>query len=392
MSETRRLVVLDGARRFDLTVPAEATVAGVLDCVGVAPGAGLALHCAGAPTDPERRVGELDDGVMLTVADVHEPPVTDPAAGPVVDPDSQGSAPWWSLAALGVAVVVLAALHPHAPVWAGVALLLCALVAGLVAAGSRPVADPARAARVVGPGVLALAAVALLTQRTGFGVVQLTMFAGLVAVAVILIAVTVVEPAATTRAATGTGAVLVLVLAVPWVVALVVGQGPLFAAGVTAGAMPLVLRALPSMVLTVPDGHFLDFEHLMDTRWTVRGAVPRLIGTANAGQVTERVRAAWAARVSGTVLVCVIGAVALPFAMVPATEPIQRIGQIALAVCYPVAMALLARSGGGRPRWSGYPEVPRWSASWCWHRPLSPAGRCSRPPPDWWRPDWSWPG
>ncbi|WP_159806866.1 ROK family protein [Cellulomonas citrea] len=180
------------------------------------------------------------------------------------------------------------------------------------------------------------------------------------AAGLLLVVTVVADPGARSRGALGAAAVVLLASALVWAVVLFVGWGPQVAAAVTVGAVPLALRALPSTLLDVPDGYFIDYEASMGTRWSIRGRVPADPGPVDGAGIGGQVQAATAARTSGTLVLSVLGAVSLPFA-VPA-EPAGGLvlgGRIALLICYATAMTLLARSVGVR----GLHWAPRGSAA-----------------------------
>lgn len=363
MPEPRRIAVLDGARRLDLALPPGGTVGDALDRAGLQlDGQRVPFDDAGRPADLTRPVADLADGALLAVVDLTEPAPEQVRDRGAAAHDAPGElAPWWLMAALAVPLVVLLrdAVGARA-VWAVVVLAGCALVGAVVAARRPPVDGAGRAARVAGPAALAVAAVVAALPGVPAGGAQLVVLTGCLAAGLLLVVTVVADPEARSRGALGAAAVVLLASALVWAVVLFAGWGPQVAAAVTVGAVPLALRALPSTLLDVPDGYFIDYEASMGTRWSIRGRVPADPGPVDGAGIGGQVQVATAARTSGTLVLSVLGAVSLPFA-VPA-EPAGGLAlgaRIALLICYATAMTLLARSVGVR----GLHWAPRGSAA-----------------------------
>jgi hypothetical protein len=348
MNASRRIAVLDGGRRLDVAVPLGGTVGDVLAGLGLdGPGTRVPV-LDGIRADPATPVADVEDGALLVLVDPSEVAPRTRAAR--VDGAPTGVAPlWWAQVAAGLVLLVVSALqHEARPLVAGV-LGACALAATLAAALGHPLDDAARAARMAGPGALVLAAAAFGVPRTQAGTVQLAMLVVFLAVAVLLVVAVATDAGSRTRDAWGTAAVVALVVGVVWAIVLALGWDVSLAAAVTAGAVPLGVRALPSGVLSVPDGYFLDYDRHMDTRWTVRGTVEPVIPTADGAAVRRTVRSAAAAQSTGTVLLCALGALALPVAVAPGgASGLVLGGRIGLLACYALSLTLMARTVGVR--------------------------------------------
>ncbi|MCL2455867.1 MAG: hypothetical protein FWD18_11300 [Micrococcales bacterium] len=335
------------------------------------------------PVDPRATASELADGSLFTVIDPSAPQQGLSRRERAAEgARARAVGPWWGQAVVGLVVVSLALTGSLAlvdtavvsralvVVVLGVAALVGAVVAVRQAsADAAPVApvgdegpadvgdqegppagaagDGARAARVAGPAALGAAAVVVALPTGGPGDAHLLMVVAALAVLVLSTLAVTVDPSAHSRPALGAAAVILAVAAGVWGVALGLGWGAQVAAAILAGAVPVALRALPTFLIEVPDGYFIDYEKFQDTRWSVRGRMPVSPGKVHGDAVKDQVRGALAAQVTGTLMLSVIGAVALLFAVSgdPASL-LVRIGQIALLVCFAVSMTLLGRKAG----------------------------------------------
>jgi hypothetical protein len=117
------------------------------------------------------------------------------------------------------------------------------------------------------------------------------------------------------------------------------------AAALSAGAVPLGMRFLPSTLVNVADGHHIDYKHFMSSRWTVRGVIPDSPGRIAMTEVRDVVDASSARLVTGVVLLSVVAALFLPLAFTRplAPGPFVLGGTIGLVCTLALALILVAR-------------------------------------------------
>ncbi|QAY62180.1 hypothetical protein ET495_01570 [Xylanimonas allomyrinae] len=301
----RRVALLDGAQRIDLAIPLTSTVGDALAQAGVdGRSADVVLIGSAAGIGPHTRVADLADGALVTVLhpDRGHPRGT-PAPAPVPSRATTERVGRWGLVAASVLVV-------------GVVLLL-------------------------GHG------------RHGAGATHLAVLTASAAVGAVAIAGTVVAGLHTraTLAATGAWA---SALAGVWGLGLGLAWDARLCAALTVAAVPLAVRALPGLVLRLPDELLLDSPRFMETRWSVRMPEVTDPGAVDGQAISARVLAARQARSSATALLAATGAAALPAAV--GTRPGQGlvlVGQVALLLCYAAATSLLGRaSTSAVQRWA----------------------------------------
>ncbi|MCL2455720.1 MAG: hypothetical protein FWD18_10540 [Micrococcales bacterium] len=391
--QVRHLLIQDGGRRVAVRVPVGAVLGDALDAAGADRDGGRLRvidadrMCA---VDPGVAVAGLEDGASFTVVD---PVATHGQERPRGERAAEGgrsraAGPWWGLVAVGLVVVALvltgsSVLADTSAPWRllVVVILGAAALAGTAVAvrqGASPqdgplastgdrgstttpgavstatgegragaVGDGVRVARVAGPAALGAGAAVVAVPTGGPGGAHLMLMAAALVVVVLLSLAVTVDPSARSRPALGAAAVIVAVVAGVWGLTLELGWDVQVGAAVLVGAVPVALRALPVFLMDVPDGFFIDYERFQDTRWSVRGRMPAPEGKVDGGAARTRVRGAVAAQVTATVMLSVIGAAALPFAVT--ADPgslLVRIGQIVLLVCFAAAMTLLGRRVG----------------------------------------------
>ncbi|KHK97202.1 hypothetical protein LK09_13180 [Microbacterium mangrovi] len=301
--ERRRVAIVDGAARYELSLPAAVTVGDAAASVGIRLGDArhVLVDARGREVEASALVDTVPDGSVLALVDLAETPIARPvprtmsAARPV-------SFAGWMLAAVGVLAVVGAV--STVQTWPAATAELAFFIAFAVAA--------------VVTGALGLAS-------------------------------------RTRRAELGAASVILIGAAVVWGGALLLGMPPSAAAAITLGAVPVVLRALPALLLDVPDGMFIDYARFQTTRWGVRQAEPPEVGTISATRAHEIADASAGRLLAGTVLLSALAAIAAPIALpgVASNDPFVTAGRIALACGSILALALGARRAStGWLRWS----------------------------------------
>ncbi|WP_282946114.1 hypothetical protein [Cellulomonas endometrii] len=352
-----RVAVHLGVRRLDVALDASRTLGELLAAAGVplVPGL-LALDSAGRVLDLAAPVAEqvADGAVVHVVAPAPRPrgrAARARAAFVARRPDPQPAL----LGAAACVAAVLAAVEVLDPARRGWVALVAALVlaAGAVLlAASRSASTSA--ATLVAP-VLALAAGVAAADPAGGADRRLALVAGLVA-ATGAAAVRYVTTRALRRGqdlatvllgAVGTFAVvdlLVLVAELPGVVT----------AAVLLGLVPVGLRVLPVMALSVPDEQLVDLAHVARTAPSVRGPRPRGLGRVNERQVVRTVGSAERRTDAGVLLVCALPPVLVPVVLAGALgEPVRGWGAIALAAALVLVLSLQPRSARGAvARWA----------------------------------------
>ena len=350
-----RVAVRLADRTLDVAVPAGVTVYEVLRAVDVDlddPRLTL-VDSSGARVDLySTTADDLVDGAVLHVLAPDAGPASGGRAGRDAEPAAaRAGAPWW-LVLGAVATAVLVA------------------VAGLDAVGaSSGGAAPSLAPldRLLVAATLALVALALAVPRPGpAGGTWPTVVAVLAGAGAGAIGVDPTLPAAgrlvvvaglagaTTAAAArwaltrrvrddaaDLAAVLLVVLAGAAAVCggvLLLGLPSAVAAAALLGAVPLALRALPSLCVDVPDEQLLDVSQVSRTAPAVRAPRPQPLGPVNGRMVHRSLQGAERRRTAGTVVLALVAPVAGPVLL--ATGPGGLPGWGALVACLLVAVVL----------------------------------------------------
>jgi hypothetical protein len=371
VTERRRLAIVDGARVHEIVVPSGTLLETALDGIGLRLQAGrqVLVERTGREVAIDQPAWRLDDGALLSVVDLRDRPqpskrsATDSGAAFTTD-----TVAWWILGAVGVLVSALVlggtdSLPVDLRIGGALGLGLAALIVGITwSVRTRDGAADAAAAPAAALGPLALAfAAGAAAIPSSVHSVPLVVLAGLAAAAVLAAVIALVASSEQVRDSAGAAAVVLLVLGAIWAVALLLGMTAQGAAAITLGAAPVALRALPTMLLDVPPGMFIDYQRYQSTRWAVRERVPEpgepvtLTGARRiAGQSTARLRTA-------TVMLAGIAAISAPMALVPLqpADPLRFWGQLVLAATASLALLLGARRSSVRLlRW-----VPRAAAA-----------------------------
>jgi hypothetical protein len=350
LEERRLIAIVDGAERWDLALPLDTRIEVALARIGLVLGSGsqVLVESSGFEVELGRSAESFDDGEVLAVVDLSEQVVAarrrDTGAESHADPG--GTAAFWLLGGVGVLAAVIALLTPTAldlalRVGAAVVLGAGAIATATVwARRSAHDATPALApvALAFGAGVCAVPPLPAATD-------QAAVLTGLIAAAVIAGLLALLARGGAVRAGVGSGAILLLVLAAIWGAMLLVGMSAAAAAAVSLGAVPIALRALPSTLLDVPPGMFIDYARFQRTRWSVREQLPEPGGRVTAPGVQRLVDESSSRLLVGTAVLC--GAAALSgFAAVPVFSTHDGIvlgGQIGLLVSSVLALLLGAR-------------------------------------------------
>ncbi|MRG59930.1 hypothetical protein GE115_08610 [Agromyces sp. CFH 90414] len=359
--ERRRITLLGDAGSVDLAVPADDRLDDALRRSGLAldPRVQFVVDRNGYQVDPATPGGQLDDGGLYAVVTVTGASrgKRRARAAPAGERRVDHGARWMLLGLAALLAGVLVSLVAEEPAVRmavagvlGVAAIAVAIASAL--RSDRPGAPPPIA--MAAPVALAAVAMGAMVPGDLTAAGQLRIAVGLLAAAVLASVLAVCTADASVRAAWGTVALLVLSLAAVWGAALLLRLPIAAAAAVTLGLVPVALRALPSTLVNVPDGMFIDYRHFMSNRWSVRGAIPdspAAIATADAERV---VRASTARLTAGTLVLALatVGAAPLAAPGIASAAPLTAIGTIALFACVVLSMLLTPRHTIGRAaRW-----------------------------------------
>ncbi|KQX05464.1 MULTISPECIES: hypothetical protein [unclassified Leifsonia] len=352
--ERRRFALLSDTGRFDIAIPLDDRLGDALRAGGLPVGDGrhIVLDRDGTEIAPETPAIDLVDGGLYSVVDLR----ADAAVSARAERESASrrvdhGAPWWMLAViapLALAAIVAVSVGPGMRLLTSIVLGLAAIVTAVVWA-ARARAGMAGAVALLAPLALAFSAGALAPPPGLEDGVRLAVAAGFVAAAVLSAVLTATAASAELRAAAGTVAIMLAVLAAIWGLALLLHWEEPAAAAVSLGAVPLALRALPSTLVNLPEGYFIDYKHFIGNRWTVRGAIPESPGAIRVETVRAVVDGSSARLVAGAALLSIIAAVFAPVALLRPWEsdPFVATGGIVLIVCVEISLLLTPRHTTG---------------------------------------------
>lgn len=359
MTSPRSLVALRlGDRSVDVAVPHGASVYDVLRAAGadLDDPALTVVDSGGNQLDPYSTTGDqLSDGSVLHV--LTRPRAVRVARGghEVSDPSASRptASPWWlgvagAAAVVVVATVVLGMDRASAPLAPGDRWVLAGALAlaGLALAVSRRPGTAGSAWPTVVAALTGAAAGAVTVDPHPAAAGQLLVVTALVGATV----VTAARWAATRRvrddAADHAGMLLLLLSGAAATCAgvLLLGLPPVLAAATLLGGVPLVLRALPTLSVDVPDEQLVDVAHVASTATSVRAPRPRPLGAVNRRTVDRTVHGAERRRDAGTVVVALVAPLTAP-AVLAGAVPGGLTGWASLA-----AVLLVALSLGLQPR------------------------------------------
>lgn len=349
-TERRRIVLQSEDRRIDISLPLDETLDDALILSGLSTaGRFITIGPGGFEIPGDTECEDLVDGGLYSLIDRTALPAAGARPRPPAGPSRMDhGARWWMLAVSALLLVAVFAQGAGEPLLRLlVALLLVAgSVSGAVAWARRDSAAGVRGILgVLAPVLLSFAAGALLIPAGLEASGHLAAASGFLAASVTTAIIAVAARARPMRAAAGTATVLLVGLAVVWGLALLLRWGPAEAAAISLGLVPLGLRALPSSLVNLPEGYFIDYKHFMTSRWTVRGAIPEAIGVLRPDRVIAVVDDSSARLISGTAVLSVVAAAMAPLAFLRPwpDDPIVRAGGIALLVCTALALLLTPR-------------------------------------------------
>ncbi|NYD67213.1 hypothetical protein [Agromyces atrinae] len=353
--ERRRLALVTDLGRYDIAVAVGETLGYALRAGGmpVADGRHVVLDRDGREIAPETRVGDLVDGGLLTVVDLLAP-TDDPVARRARERRESrvdyGSA-WWLLAIIGPlawAAVLLGSVDAVLRLTSSVVLGAGAIVAAVMWV-LRARTGLTGSVALLAPVALAFAAGALATPAGLEDGMRLAVVAGFVTAAIVTAVLTATSRSSDLAAAAGTVTILLASLAAVWGLALLLRWEGAAPAALTLGIVPLALRAVPSTLVNLPEGYFIDYKHFIGNRWTVRGAIPESPASIDVDTVRSIVDGSSARLVAGTIVLSLSAAVFAPIAFLRpwGDDPFVVSGGIALLVCLGITLVLTPRHTTG---------------------------------------------
>ncbi|CAM3620296.1 hypothetical protein OCAE111667_18840 [Occultella aeris] len=350
------LAVVDGDERADISVSPDALVGEVLRARGADPARVVAVSSSGAVLDPDHAIGRhLGNGSVLWLVTGDAAGSTDGAGRPTRERHRavrrrtpSGSAGWLACIAVTAACALLVVIHSIS-VGAGAGVLtdpfryaVAALLgAGAVVLALRRSGDQGGTTvagshlvdeTILGP-ILAFTAGFLLAPPDAFAVLRLAVVIGLVAgasMAALRLAVSTYHQDPSTSVASVLTMAWV-VLAVLFGLSLILDLPVHVAPALILGVVPLVLRAMPSASIAVPDEQLLDLSFVARTATSVRGRAPRPPGRVQWLQVERTVRYAERRKAAGLAVASVL-VMAMAPPVLAAYEPGTITGWATLAL------------------------------------------------------------
>ncbi|MFJ4044111.1 hypothetical protein ACIPV2_00010 [Microbacterium sp. NPDC089987] len=350
IAERRRIVLQTEDRRIDLSLPLDETLDDALTLSGLSSADRfITVGPGGFEVPGDTECEDLIDGGLYALIDrAALAPQMRSAQSTDRPTRADHGARWWLLAVSGLLLVAVFALGSAEPLLRLVVALLAAggAVSGAVAWAHRDSDAGARGVLgVLAPVLLSFAAGALLIPAGLESGAHLSAATGFLAAGTTTAIVAVTARLRPMRAAAGTATVLLVALAAVWGLALLMRWGHVEAAAISLGLIPLGLRALPSSLVNLPEGYFIDYKHFMTSRWTVRGAIPEPVGVLQPERITAVVDDSSARLIAGTAVLSVVAALMAPIAFLrpwPA-DPVVVSGGIGLLCCLGLALLLTPR-------------------------------------------------
>ncbi|MFT4258279.1 hypothetical protein [Microbacterium sp.] len=349
--ERRRIVLQGEDRRVDVSLALDETLDDAIAASGLPTAGSLAVIGPGGLEVPEGTACEdLVDGGLYALVDRAAAPAqraagTDAGATPT---RMDHGARWWMLAVSGlllIAVFAHGAGDPLLRLLTALLLVVGAACSAIVWSRRESGAGVRGILGVLTPVLMAFAAGALLIPAALVASAHLSTASGFLAAGITTAIIAVVARSRPIRAAAGTATVLLVSLAAVWGIALLLRWGQAEAAAVSLGLIPLALRALPSSLVNLPEGYFIDYKHFMTSRWTVRGAIPESVGVLRPERIVAVVDDSSARLIAGTAVLSAVAAVLAPLAFLRdwPRDPLVTAGGIALLVCLGLSLLLTPR-------------------------------------------------
>lgn len=336
-----------------MVLPAGYTVGEVLAAIGVRTGPETRLfrERGVVPVEASQGIEAFRDGDIVTLITEDAPETSARRRGTRRHGGgSENVAAWWAMGAVGVVLSVFLAFAPPAalagwPMVIGAVIIVAAIVAAVVL--TRRARARAISAASLGPAALLVGAGVVLSPPSSFSMaVTIATVCALVAVYSFGLATLAKLPGDRAQL-TAVGAV-VTGIGVVHIVAAMLDLPEATAAAFCVGAAPLVLRALPAMLIDVPAGMFIDFERHQQVRWAVREQMPEAVVRVDGARVGNLLLRSRARLETVTIATCLTIVVFSPIALWPLAPErlMEMIGRLCLAGLLVLVLALSARSQG----------------------------------------------
>lgn len=347
--ERRRIVLQTEDRRIDLSLPFDETLDDALITSGLSTADRfIVIGPGGFEVPGETECEDLVDGGLYALIDRTAIAPQRRQVGSSTPTRADHGTRWWLLAVSGLLLVAMFAQGAGDPLLRLLVglLLVVGAIGGAIAWSRRDSGAGVRGILgVIAPVMLSFAAGALLIPGALESSAHLSTASGFLAAGITTAVIAVTARARPMRAAAGTATVLLVGLASVWGLTLLLRWGEAEAAAISLGLVPLGLRALPSSLVNLPEGYFIDYRHFMTSRWTVRGAIPESVGLLRPERITAVVDDSSARLIAGTVVLSVASILMTPIAFLRTwpDDPFVVSGGIALLVCLGLALLLTPR-------------------------------------------------
>lgn len=348
----RRIAIRVGDERRDIVAPEHMVLMDAVRWSGASLRSTQRImrERSGELLDPRGTLADLEDGDVITIVETK----TDRSrkrrsAADNSDQRSSVTAAWWLMGVSGLlAAVILFTIPTLRPVgwqWALVSAVIGGAVLSAVVYVRRKASNTAsQGAFALGPAALLAGGGVLMSppDQFSFGVTLITVAA---IVAVFFAGIAVIARSAVERTQLNSLAGVSIGFALIYVVVLALNLSSIVVSAVIVGLTPLVLRALPTTVMHVPPGMFIDFEKHQQARWAVRESIPESIADIDMARVRILVARSSARVQVVAVATCVAAMVSAIFVFPGAAEAplIEFIARLALAGFFVLALALGAR-------------------------------------------------
>ena len=297
----------------------------------------------------------IPDGALFAIVDLRAgtPQATTAREQQAEARDDRGIV-WWMLGMIAI-VAIGAAVYSNSSgglVFGAVeraavsaALGASAIISALAWAFRQAKDNPVDALAMLAPLSLAFATGMLAVPSGLAASTQLGIFSGLLAAGILATVLTTSVGGVRLRGASAAVAILLLIFAAVWGITLAMGWGIVAASAISAGAVPIALRAIPSTLVNVPEGYHIDYARFMSNRWTVRGSIPVSPDQVKFSEVLRVVHDSSARLLAGTVLLSIVAVVMMPLALSGAWRfnMLVEIATISLVVLLVLALLLVPR-------------------------------------------------
>lgn len=342
-TQLRRIALRAAGKQHDLVVPRGDALAHVLATAGVHLGPhDQVLGPDGTVIDPATTAAVLREGGLYSVT--HSAHVADRARSRADQAGSVRTLPWVLVACALAAALVAVAAGDAASRWVAAGVIALAAVLTTLAWAQQAAKNNnfLTLATPLALGVLAgvLSVPAGVDDAASFAIAM-----GAAGAATLAALLAVATKHSRIRAGASAVVVIAMLVAALALASPSLRWSPAQLAVVLAAASVLALRALPSLLVNVDEGYFIDYGKFMVLRWTVRGRVPEYIPLVEADRVRQLVSNAEARLRVSTLLLSLLVAIGLPAAaiLLAGGDLLVQISAIAFLVLAPLGMVLTSR-------------------------------------------------